>query len=829
MATGFSVFVNIGGKVLPSLAASVASAKRMVAGLEHVGRGMALGGIGGGLAAVAAAQARNTRRIAAAQSELFGAAATGWGLKSALAAPLRSATEFETALEDIGQKAELSGDKIASLGQRIRALAPALNQAPLKIAQGIDVLVGFGTKPDDAESMIGPIGKAATAYRAEIEDLAKAGFAVVDNLKLPAPQLGVGLDIMATSGKEGAFELKDMAREFASLTASAQALKMTGAPAVAQLSSALQIARKGAADGAEAANNTANLLQKIISPETTKKFKKLGVDIRKELKSTQASGGDIFEMIAAQTSKALGGDLSKIGDIFEDAQVQKALRPLIQNLDEYRRIRDKSRGARDVVDKDFESRMKTAAAVSQAFGVQLERLRITLGNALVPALSGVTAAVTPLVDALEKLTGDHPAATRAIAATAAGLIGLRVAASATKLGAAWLWGGALLAARGGLLAVAGGMAAARAAVLPFTAALRAARSVMLGFTAASAITGTGGALRVAGAAALAALNPLRLATAAAVGLGVALRGALLFTGIGAAIAAIAAGGLAIYNNWRGLLAFFKSFGAAFSKALGPKASGALSTVIGWISQAWGWVSKLTGEIDASGDRWRAWGTAAGTAVGEAVNYIAALPDKLAGMWDSFKSATESKLLEVVQSVRDFASQIVSAIESAAAGLYQAGVNMIAQLWEGMKAKVGELLSWVSGLGSRIKGAIGLGGGGEAGAVTAAPAVAGARALGGPVLAGRPYLVGECGPELFTPSSAGRIDTNQRLRRVIADGQTATAQASGVPVVPRGDISITNHWTINGADDPRAVAQFVDSRFRELIARLESEQRGLLSD
>ncbi|QUM70840.1 phage tail length tape measure family protein [Sphingopyxis granuli] len=41
-------------------------------------------------------------------------------------------------------------------------------------------------------------------------------------------------------------------------------------------------------------------------------------------------------------------------------------------------------------------------------------------------------------------------------------------------------------------------------------------------------------------------------------------------------------------------------------------------------------------------------------------------------------------------------------------------------------------------------------------------IAGARALGGPVMSGRPYLVGEKGPELFTPRSSGRITPNNEL-------------------------------------------------------------------
>jgi len=41
-------------------------------------------------------------------------------------------------------------------------------------------------------------------------------------------------------------------------------------------------------------------------------------------------------------------------------------------------------------------------------------------------------------------------------------------------------------------------------------------------------------------------------------------------------------------------------------------------------------------------------------------------------------------------------------------------------------------------------------------------ISGARALGGPVGAGGTYLVGERGPELFTPNTGGQIIPNNQL-------------------------------------------------------------------
>jgi phage-related minor tail protein len=44
-------------------------------------------------------------------------------------------------------------------------------------------------------------------------------------------------------------------------------------------------------------------------------------------------------------------------------------------------------------------------------------------------------------------------------------------------------------------------------------------------------------------------------------------------------------------------------------------------------------------------------------------------------------------------------------------------------------------------------------------------ISGTRASGGPVMGGGTYLVGERGPELFTPSSSGNITPNNALGNV----------------------------------------------------------------
>ena len=76
-----------------------------------------------------------------------------------------------------------------------------------------------------------------------------------------------------------------------------------------------------------------------------------------------------------------------------------------------------------------------------------------------------------------------------------------------------------------------------------------------------------------------------------------------------------------------------------------------------------------------------------------------------------------------------------------------------------------------------------------------------KAAGGPVMANKPYLVGEQGPELFVPNSAGSIMTNASLNKNVGQGQSAQ------PIV--NNTYITNNIS---AIDSRSVAQmFVENR------------------
>lgn len=359
---------------------------------------------------------------------------------AAMAAPLilagKAAMDFSSGMVDIAQKANLSQDQTNAMAQGILRAAQAAHQMPEAMRQGVDALSGFGIDPREAMQMIGPIGRLGTAMKVDIADGAAAASANLQNLKVGLGDTGKALDIMAAGGNVGAFEVKDMARYFPSLTAQAQALGQSGLGAVADLTAALEIARRGAGTSEEAATNIANLLAKINSPTVTRAFaKNFGVDLPAALKAAYAQGKTPMEALAAITQKATGGDLSKLGLVVEDMQAQSALRTLILNMDDYRKIRADLGKSGGTVQAAFAQREALDASVAwQSFTGTMSALAITLGATLLPSVTQFFGWVNTGVSAIARWAQANPELAGQIMTLASAFIAGRMALGALQFG-----------------------------------------------------------------------------------------------------------------------------------------------------------------------------------------------------------------------------------------------------------------------------------------------------------------------------------------------------------------------------------------------------------
>lgn len=336
----------------------------------------------------------------------------------------------------IGLTADMKPVEVQAMGQAMLVTGAATNQfaSDIQAAQGF--LVAAGQDYKEAQANLLTIGRTATATGSDILDVSKASFTLSDALKIAPSQMKTAMGILVQAGKEGNFEFKDMAKNLPVLGAQFQALKMGGNEAAATMGAALQIARKGASTSDEAANNMNNFMAKILSPETLKKAQKnFGVDMYKIVTSAQKKGQNPFEAAMKSVIKMTkNGDQKLLGELFGDMQVQNFVRPMIQNWEEYRRIKETSLGAGGaVVDRDFANITKDNAERLKQLRIQASNAALSFGQALQPALNAALGVLVPLLTKVSEFVANNPNLVSQIVLTAGALLTMRTAVIACRV------------------------------------------------------------------------------------------------------------------------------------------------------------------------------------------------------------------------------------------------------------------------------------------------------------------------------------------------------------------------------------------------------------
>lgn len=643
----------------------------------------------------------------------IGQAALAFGaIAGAAGVAFKASADFDYQMQLIGNTADMTAGQIGALRNVIIDTSRETGQSAQTTQKAMGFLVAAGMDAATATKMLATVGRTATASGGEIEDVARAAFTLNDALKIDPTNMQQALDVLAQAGKMGNVEFKDMAAQLPVLGSSFNALKMQGAEAAATMGAALQIARKGAGDPTEAANNLKNFMAKVQAPETLKRAQKLGLDLNKVIVDAQKQGKNPFEAAVSAIMKTTGGDQKKLGELFGDMQVQNFLRPMMQNWEEYQKIKEASLSANGVTDRDFAKVMGTSAKQIENVGSAFGRLKIEMGKALDGPGAGALQAFANVLDRMALFAREHPNVVAGAVAIGLAMTGATVLIN----GAAWAFASVRIAALRAqsafiavkLFALGNEATGAASGVARLSAAFSAFRASALGSSIASLAASLTGVLAPAFTAVGAAIMATPIGW------------------IAAGIAAVVAGGVLIYKYWEPLKAFFVGFGQGLVAAFAPIAQAisaafapvvavigpivrpifeAISSTIGAIV---GWFGQLLTPISAASETTKSWGEV-GKAAGEAV-------------------AGAIKL--VLSPLTSMISLVSSAIDK---------FKLLGSAWEGAK-----------NLGSKAwnaaKNAVGAGDPPK-------------RAYGGPVRAGRPYIVGERRPELFVPNANGRIVPN----------------------------------------------------------------------
>lgn len=302
----------------------------------------------------------NIRSASSQMASLGMTAVKAFGAFATIDAAVRSLTAIATAAVDtdrdvrkIGITANASAEELAHMERVLSLAASGARTASRDMMSTVDAFVTAGIDLNTATASAPIVAKTAKAAAASIEDVNASAIALVNNMGISSGQLTHAMDMLVQGGKVGMFELKDMASQLPSLTASAAKLGMTGERGLAQIVAMAQIVRERTATGSEAATDLVDLFEKLTSPEVTKSLKKLGVDSKKIFERAKGDGIKFFNDMMQEINRVVAGDPYKLSQIFGNLQARVAAQAV---LDDLGRVRDMTRqvgGAAGVMERDF--------------------------------------------------------------------------------------------------------------------------------------------------------------------------------------------------------------------------------------------------------------------------------------------------------------------------------------------------------------------------------------------------------------------------------------------------------------------------------------------
>lgn len=395
-----------------------------------------------------------------------GAAVVGVG---AMAVPTKVSADFGAIVRDIAIKAGIANKpQEQEMSRKIIDTSRDTGMARNDVADVVNQLVGAGMDLSKALEYAPVAAKFVVGQGSSGVDTAKMINALGQNAKITDPkQMQQALEAIAYQGQAGSFEAADMAKWFPELLANMASNGITGLDAVTQLGAMLQVQMKQAGSSDEAANNLKNWMGKIGSTDTVKAYEKAGIDYKGSMQTGLQNGMSTLETSMALAQKyiqatdpkraaAMAEATSKIskeanpekakammasleeslrtGDLFADMQVKAALSAYMQNKALYSQLKNDSRDATGILDKNLAERRESSSQKWAEMAQSMDDAMRSIGDALRPVTDTVAESLTKVTKGITSLTDSAPGVVAGVATVGAGLIALKGIFSTIKIG-----------------------------------------------------------------------------------------------------------------------------------------------------------------------------------------------------------------------------------------------------------------------------------------------------------------------------------------------------------------------------------------------------------
>lgn len=239
-------------------------------------------------------------------------------------AAVKSAAAMETRLARLGIVADKSNEEMRKLNEEIYNIAQnrSINVSADSIISGMEQIVAKTGDFDAAAENIKNLGLVISATGASGEDAGAMIADLIEKFGIKTPkELLETLDLLASQGKAGAFELADLATQGNRVMSAYAGIGRTGKTATAELGALMQIIRKGVGSSEQAATALEAYMRALNDVQTRERLKNSGISLfEADDPKKMRSAVEIMKDVIAKAN----GDVAKIGRVFTSSEAMRA-------------------------------------------------------------------------------------------------------------------------------------------------------------------------------------------------------------------------------------------------------------------------------------------------------------------------------------------------------------------------------------------------------------------------------------------------------------------------------------------------------------------------
>lgn len=316
--------------------------------------------------------------------------------------------EFTGELGKLSVQADLTKAEVFRLKNSLNELALPTFQKPGDLLGGVAAIVERTGNIKFATDVIEQLGIIATATSSHVRDIGFAASDLNDKLKIDPSQITQGFDILATQGKQGAFELDKMAEKFPRLLAAAAGFGVRGLSGLRRFGGLLQIAMIGTGDPDVATTAVENVLTELVAKSKLIK-EGLGFDIfdREKEKKTGKEVIKDLDVILKEVIKRSEGRLQILQQIFGRRAI-RAIKPLATafretgGFERFDRLINVIADGSVIMD-DYSKRIQFADQQFKKLGISMEIIKQVFLLKPIKDLARALDSITPKLAKISKL------------------------------------------------------------------------------------------------------------------------------------------------------------------------------------------------------------------------------------------------------------------------------------------------------------------------------------------------------------------------------------------------------------------------------------------